>query len=135
MARPTEGEVSMGRLTWKCDLDGMTDVGLRDGVTVGDAICRLADIESILGDEYSIDHLRELVQRDTAQRCKAQIINRGMDVTGEYDIDYNLICPSCGAVVGDAEYNELNGPFCHKCGQRLDLLSEEAEAAPEGSSQ
>lgn len=52
------------RLTWKCDLDGMTDVGLRDGVTVGDAICRLADIESILGDEYSIDHLRELVQAE-----------------------------------------------------------------------
>lgn len=50
------------RLTWKRDLDGATDVGLRDGVTVGDAICRLADIESILGDEYSIDHLRALVQ-------------------------------------------------------------------------
>lgn len=76
----------------------------------------------------TIDHLRELVQRDAAQMCKAQTINRGMDATGEYDIDYNLICPSCGAVVGDAEYNELNGPFCHKCGKRLALPCEEAEA-------
>lgn len=122
----------MSRLTWKRDLDGATDVGLRDGVTVGDAICRLADIESILGDEYSIDHLRALVQRDTAQRCNAHAINHGMNVTGEYDIEYDLICPSCGEVVGDAEYNELNGPFCHKCGQRLDLPCEEAEAALEG---
>ena len=122
----------MSRLTWKCDLDGVTDVGLRDGVTVGDAICRLADIESILGDEYDLDHLRELAQRGTVQMCKAQTIGHGIGVTGEYDIDYNLICPSCGAVVGDAEYNELNGPFCHECGQRLDLPCEEAEAALSG---
>lgn len=35
----------MERLTWKRDLDGYTDMGLRDGVSVGDAICRLADYE------------------------------------------------------------------------------------------
>ena len=35
----------MGRMTWKRDLDGYEDVGLRDGVTVGDAICRLASYE------------------------------------------------------------------------------------------
>lgn len=33
------------RLTWKRDLGGYTDVGLREGVTVGDAICKLADLE------------------------------------------------------------------------------------------
>ena len=35
----------MERLTWTCRADGYDDVGLRDGVTVGDAICRLAEYE------------------------------------------------------------------------------------------
>lgn len=35
----------MERLIWKRDLDGYTDVGLRDGVSVGDAICHLAEYE------------------------------------------------------------------------------------------
>ncbi len=35
----------MERLTWERSLDGFTDVGLRDGVTEGDAICRLAAYE------------------------------------------------------------------------------------------
>ena len=35
----------MERTTWKRGLDGMEDIGLRDGVTVGDAVCRLADYE------------------------------------------------------------------------------------------
>ena len=52
------------RLTWKRDLDGSTDVGLRDGVTVDEAMCRLADIESILGKEYDLDQLRELLQAE-----------------------------------------------------------------------
>lgn len=33
------------RLTYKQGIDGYEDVGLRPGVTVGDAICKLADIE------------------------------------------------------------------------------------------
>lgn len=32
-----------GRLTFKQILDGYEDVGLREGVTVGDAICKLAN--------------------------------------------------------------------------------------------
>ncbi|MBD5169257.1 MAG: hypothetical protein HDT20_03935 [Oscillibacter sp.] len=35
----------MNRLTWKRSLDGHEDVGLRDGVSISDAICRLADYE------------------------------------------------------------------------------------------
>lgn len=35
----------MERLTWICRADGYDDVGLRDGVTIGDAICRLAAYE------------------------------------------------------------------------------------------
>ena len=33
------------RLTWKQSVDGHEDVGLRPGVTVGEAICKLADLE------------------------------------------------------------------------------------------
>ena len=36
----------MNRLTWRSDIDGCSDVGLRKGVTVGDAICKLADYEA-----------------------------------------------------------------------------------------
>ena len=33
------------RLTWKLCMDGFEDVALNDGVTVGEAICQLADYE------------------------------------------------------------------------------------------
>lgn len=36
------------RLTWTCRADGYDDVGLRDGVSVGDAIYRLAEYEDII---------------------------------------------------------------------------------------
>lgn len=35
----------MERKTWRRSIDGYDDVGLRDGVSVGDAICDLADFE------------------------------------------------------------------------------------------
>ena len=35
----------MERLTWECELDGFADIGLRDGVTVDTAICRLSAYE------------------------------------------------------------------------------------------
>lgn len=53
----------MERMTWKRDLDGYEDVGLRDGVTVGDAICRLASYEDTglePNDPLTLDQLREM---------------------------------------------------------------------------
>ena len=35
-------------LTWARCLDGHTDIGLRPGVTINDAICRLAELEGRL---------------------------------------------------------------------------------------
>ena len=35
----------MERLTWECELDGFSDIGLRDGATVDTAICRLSAYE------------------------------------------------------------------------------------------
>ncbi len=36
----------MNRLTYESNIDGVADVGLKNGVTVGDAVCRLADYEN-----------------------------------------------------------------------------------------
>lgn len=34
------------RYTWRSVCDGYSDVGLRDGISTGDAICQLADYEN-----------------------------------------------------------------------------------------
>lgn len=36
-------------LTWVRSLDGYTDIGLRPGVAIDEAICRLAELEGTLG--------------------------------------------------------------------------------------
>ena len=53
------------------------------------------------------------------------IINRGIDVAGEYDIDSNYICPNCKSVVGDCEIEEHYFDYCPDCGQALDWSDEE----------
>lgn len=100
----------MERLIWECELDGFTDIGLRDGVTVGAAICRLSAYErtglepeeiSALCDMdrrakiaemlrleesfgVSIDRLQELAQADREGRCVVlpakESLKKGMSV-------------------------------------------------------
>ena len=43
--------------------------------SVGDIVRRLATIEDILGDEYDLDRLRELVQADKSEKTKAYILD------------------------------------------------------------
>ena len=63
------------RLTWKRDLDGHTDVGLRDGVTVGEAICKLADYEDLAvcdGETISEEKVKEYyfaIARQIKEEC------------------------------------------------------------------
>lgn len=65
----------MERLTvWR--KDGRASIANRDGATplqqtmkITDVIDRLAAIEDILGDEYDLDRLRELVEADREGRC------------------------------------------------------------------
>ena len=72
------------RLTYKQGIDGYEDVGLRPGVTVGDAICKLADLEernvenrvldlpAVSEQEYQLfvegleDYFKEADQEDTS---------------------------------------------------------------------
>ncbi|MFQ7138903.1 hypothetical protein [Evtepia sp.] len=55
------------------------------------AIHRLAAIEDILGDEYDLDRLRELVQADREGRC---VVIHPNSVT---DDDYKIICGKINA--------------------------------------
>lgn len=55
------------------------------------AIHRLAAIEDILGDEYDLERLRELVQADREGRC---VVIHPNSVT---DDDYKIICGKINA--------------------------------------
>lgn len=90
------------RLTWKRCLDGYEDVGLRNGVTVGEAMCKLADYEAT--DAMGLN-VRESIYPDG-----------GMD-TPE--------CPRCGS--GEYLTNEDGNKncFCGQCGQALDWTEPE----------
>lgn len=55
-------------------------------VVTQEVIDRLAAIEDILGDEYDLDRLRELVQADREGRC---VVIHPNSVT---DDDYKIIC-------------------------------------------
>lgn len=54
----------MKRLTKRDSNDFVIPIRGTDAISMFQAIERLAAIEDILGDEYDLDHLRELVQAD-----------------------------------------------------------------------
>ena len=58
------------------------------------------------------------LEKQIPRVAKTQIINRGMDQTGEYQIESYYICPCCKEVVGDYELQEIYR-HCPKCGQAL----------------
>lgn len=58
------------------------------------------------------------LEKQIPRVAKTQTINRGMDQTGEYQIDSYYICPCCKEVVGDHELQEIYR-YCPKCGQAL----------------
>lgn len=56
----------------------------------------------------------------TPKKPDTDTVNRGIDVSGEYDIEYNYVCPNCGVVVGNFETEDIWYDFCPNCGQALD---------------
>lgn len=60
-------------------------------VVTQEVIDRLAAIEDILGDEYDLDRLRDLVQADREGRC---VVIRPNSVT---DDNYKIICGKINA--------------------------------------
>lgn len=59
------------------------------------------------------------MNRDLQKEVICDSVNHGMNVSGDYDIEYNMYCPNCNDVVGDYEYDDLWFTYCPKCGQKL----------------
>ena len=111
----------MERLTvWR--KDGRASIANRDGATplqqtmkITDVIDRLAAIEDILGEEYDLDRLRDLVQADREGRVHIE--------------EKTYQCPKCGAYRLTPRLDK-QFYFCFKC--KTQFTREEAEAALKG---
>lgn len=84
---------------------------------------RLAAIEEILGDDYDLDRLKELVQADREGRCA--VLSEPMKPMVFKPNDTDAYCPNCGQTLSggwqlsDADdYRKLCQ--CPKCGQSID---------------
>lgn len=79
------------------------------------------NIEGIKYDECEKVILNAL-EKQIPKKATEETINRGIDISGEYDIDFNLCCPACGGVVGtfEAGEDEYFSKYCPDCGQALD---------------
>lgn len=80
------------------------EVSYKSGIIINKA---LKTVESAVGKEIPRKPITETV-------------NRGISVSGEYDIDFNYLCPNCNTVVGDYETDDAFYKFCPDCGQALD---------------
>lgn len=107
----------MIRLTYTRSLDGYEDVGLRDGVTVGDAICRLAAYENtgLLPEE--VKALKEQAQQKKwCDYCKDADSNPYSDLRADDEFSRDnkfYFCPMCG--------RKLDGGEDRKDGQHDEL--------------
>ena len=67
---------------------------------------RLKKIEDILGDDYDLDRLRELVEADQEKRCV--IFRKGYGVVSEYEVDEEgFITRTATGVVTREEYDRV----------------------------
>ena len=65
-----------------------------DCESVGDVVRRLATIEDILGDDYELDRLRELVEADREGRCvvlPCKIFDKVWDIIAHYQFEVTEI--------------------------------------------
>jgi hypothetical protein len=60
------------------------------------------------------------LKKQIPKKPDTKITNRGIDITGEYDIDSDYLCPFCECVVGDCDAEEHFYNYCPDCGQALD---------------
>lgn len=67
---------------------------------------RLKKIEDILGEDYDLDRLRELVEADQEKRCA--IFRKGYGVVSEYEVDEEgCITRTTTGVVTREEYDRV----------------------------
>lgn len=67
------------------------------------------------------------LEKQIPKKPITETVNRGISVSGEYDIDFNYLCPHCNTVVGDYETDDAFYKFCPECGQALDWNDFEGE--------
>ena len=94
MARPEEGELTMERLTKRNLHDFAIPTQGTDAFHLFQTVDRLAAIEDILGDEYDLDRLRELVQADREGRCvvlPCKIFDKIWNVAAHYQFEVTEI--------------------------------------------
>ena len=93
---------TMDRKTWRRDLDGFSDVGLREGITVGDAIRDLADYEDTgLTPEQIESALSEKTVLDGVEKLLGVKVDR-LHVLADADRDGRVVVLPCK--VGDICY-------------------------------
>ena len=64
--------------------------------------------------------IHKALEKQIPKKPITETVNRGISVSGEYDIDFNYLCPNCNTVVGDYETGDHFYKFCPNCGQALD---------------
>ena len=67
----------------------------------------------------------DALEKQIPKKPDTKITNRGIGVSGEYDIDSDYICPICKCVVGECEIEEHWFEYCPNCGQALDWSDSE----------
>ena len=119
-----------GKIKWSICSAGLGDAPTK--YLYGDYADRLAAIEDILGDDYDLDELKEMVQAKREERCVVLNMPRKPLVWGDDDQN-TCLCPYCGKDLMGIPYGERMVLQCPECGQYLDatkvITRAEAEAA------
>lgn len=68
----------------------------------------------------ALNTIKTAVKKQIPQKPITETVNHGISVSGEYDIDFNYLCPNCNTVVGDYEIGDAYYKFCPDCGKALD---------------
>lgn len=64
---------------------------------------------------------KSALEKQIPKKPITEMVNRGISVSGEYDIDFDYLCPNCNTVVGDYEIDDVFCKFCPNCGQAIAL--------------
>ena len=104
-----------------------------------DIINRLAAIEDILGDEYELDRLRELVEADREGRCVVLPAKTVFELTWDAGPECDMACPVSTDGAGECDFCDKGKLFVYerpckqehieRIGKDVFLIRSEAESA------
>ena len=106
---------------------------------IAKAFDRLAAIEDILGDEYDLDRLHDLVQEDREGRCVVLPAKTVFELTWDAGPECDMACPVCIDGAGECDFCDKGKLFVYerpckqehieRIGEDVFLTRSEAEAA------